>query len=845
MEIGNINKFLHINILLLFPLLIKTVISIEIKNFEIKELNLELSGEQNLNFTIKSQIDLPNYIKVIAIAELDSNNTWFYPGIILSYYQEDSTFTNRKQLSLNSSDTTIMWLNKEQIKNGFYFSIECGVKSCKYNFKIILETSIKLYLGQIYQYYITEQNKEMIFNIQGNITNEGKKMLSIYAKGHRDIKSRLEEKNNIIKHSKYNAYIIDNIKSTNINYNFIVNGNVGDLVTVGAFYCNRTGICKMDIFNDYYHYSGFLKKNILEQNCFNQSLFSEYSQEFMINDANSLAFSLEIQSDTDEPKNNYQCIKINDEFDEIFYTFYVYKYGDKKYHFVTPLFPGFYNDDYNFNMSFIPIIAEDFTYLTYKLYAYQKEIKIYLTSCNNYPLCTLNIDPSQKTKEFERFYNIHFITFMKNELESNWSPINKKQHMIYLNGELSTLGYDNDDIKFEIYTDKTILEIQTGFVNYYYIEKGNINHFLYSPDYYIKRKGIISIQRITGDISINKNELNNDIIKNNNIFYCKFDENQKYITIKAEKNSIYNIKIQAEIEENNFMMQLGGNYILELNDDLNISFFRYTITHEKTVTNYFSIYPIECNINATYVTKQVYYEGETSLLPLKENNGFYQYIYQISYEKLESKHLWIKKLSNNDSCNILFSYFLLKENTKINYLDTGIILDENFPLLFSFSKNYNEVYFYYFHTSINNNITFDLLFSKKGNYQIDLLINDKVMKKKTNISSSLKSNLDAIIWKNICNESHLCRLSFLITNNNKDDSSLKINIKVENDKNDNNDNNESNALLIIILVIIILILIVGIIIIILKFRKKANNIYNFINGITEEKETELFDKGKD
>jgi len=281
MEIGNINKFLHINILLLFPLLIKTAISIKTINFENKELNLDLSGEQNLYFTIKSQIDLPNYIKVIAIAKLYfDNNRWLYPGIILSYYQEDSTFTNRKQLSLNSSDTTIMWLNKEQIKNGFYFSIEYGVKSCKYNFKIILENSIKLYLGQIYQYYITEQNKEMIFNIQGNITNEGTKILSIYAKGHRNIKSRLEENNNIIKHSKYNAYIIDEIKSTNINYNFIVNGNVGDLITVGAFYCNRTGICKMDIFNDYYHYSGFLKKNILEQNCFSLSLFSGYSQKF-------------------------------------------------------------------------------------------------------------------------------------------------------------------------------------------------------------------------------------------------------------------------------------------------------------------------------------------------------------------------------------------------------------------------------------------------------------------------------------------------------------------------------------------------------------------------------------
>ena len=635
MEIGNINKFLHINILFLFPLLIKTVISNKTINFENKELNLDLSGEQNLYFTIKSQIDLPNYIKVIAIAKFDSNNTWFYPGIILSYYQEDSTFTNRKQLSLNSSDTTIMWLNKEQIKNGFYFSIECGVKSCKYNFKIILENSIKLYLGQIYQYYITEQNKEMIFNIQGNITNEGKKMLSIYAKGHRDIKSRLEEKNNIIKHSKYNAYIIDNIKSTNINYNFIVNGNVGDLVTVGAFYCNRTGICKMDIFNDYYHYSGFLKKNILEQNCFSLSLFSGYSQKFLLNDVNTKAFSLEVQSDP-----NYKCIKINDEYDEIFYTFYVYKMDDKNYQFATPLFPGSYDYSNSIYMIYIPIIAEDFNYLTYKIYNYQKEIKVYLASCNNYPLCILNIDPSLKTKEFERFYSYHFITFMKNELESNWSPINKKQHMI--------------------------LEIQTGFVNYYYIEKGNTNTFLFSKSSCNIKKGIISIQRITGDISINKNELKNEIIKNNNIFSCKFDENKNYITIKAEKNSIYNIKIQEEKkveDDNKFYIQLGGKYIFELNDDLNISLSQFFSVHEKYETNYFSIYPIECNINATYITQYYNFGGtEETLLPLNINNGFYQYIYQIGEEKRNSYKQWIKKQSTKNSCNILISYFIAKIN---------------------------------------------------------------------------------------------------------------------------------------------------------------------------------------
>ena len=174
-------KFLYIYLLLLILLLVKADISIIKIDFDNVEIFKDFNTEKYMYINIKSQKDLPNYIKLIAKDKYQRNK--LYPNIVLSYYQEDSTFTNRKQLSQNSSDTTIMWLNKEQIKNGFYLSLECSAMPCYSYFYIIPENSIKLYLGQIYQYYITEQNKEMKFNIQGNITKKEKKIISIYAKG--------------------------------------------------------------------------------------------------------------------------------------------------------------------------------------------------------------------------------------------------------------------------------------------------------------------------------------------------------------------------------------------------------------------------------------------------------------------------------------------------------------------------------------------------------------------------------------------------------------------------------------------------------------------------------------
>ena len=599
----------------------------------------------------------------------------------------------------------------------------------------------------------------------------------------------------------------------------------------------------MDVFNDYYEYSGFLKKNILEQNCFDISLFSEYSKKNIFNDINRRAFSEDEQSDPDNPENNNKCIKLNDEIDEIFYTFYVYQ-NNNKYNKCITLFSGEYGYSAS-NLSFIPIITEDFNYLTYKVYSYQKAAKVYLTSCNTFPICFLNFNDikSYNYKEFERFYDIHFITFKKNELESNWSPINKKQHIIFLISDLSKMTTFND-LKIEIYTDKTILEIKDylDYLNYYYIEKGNTNNFLFSSS----DSGIISIQRITGDISINKNELNKDKINNNNnIISYKYDEIGKYINfqIKAEKNSIYNIKPQKIRDENVYHCKLGGNYILKVKDDIYISFSQFLTTHELFLRHYFNIYPIDCNINATYIIKHAL--ADETLLPLKLNNGFYQKIYPIDEDKLKTTSLWIKKRSNKDSCNVLFSYFLLEDNTNQYYLDTGIILDENIPHSFLFNKDYNEVYFYYFHTYINNKITLELNLSKDGNYKLILLINDVEMKDKYYFSSSKSYDLNRNIWENVCNETnHVCRFLFIITYLNEEDSSLKINIKGENtDKNDNNDNNETNVVLIVILVIISLILIAVIIIFIIKCKNKNNNLMNNVKEM--EGDTELIQKSKE
>ena len=596
---------------------------------------------------------MPNYIQLL-VENQNSGNANF----IISYYQDDSSFTNRKQLSQNSTNMTIMWLNKEQIKNTFYLSIECGTSKCQYNFSIIPEDNIKLYLGQIYKYYITEQNKEMKFNIEGSL-NSIYDIITIYAKGYRDISTKLDVKK-YKKHSKYNAYIINDIGALNIKYNFIVNGKVGDLITVGAFFSYGGGSSVLSVLNEGYEYSGFLKKDILEKNCFPYNLLYQYSLKAIYNDFNNQAFSMTY---------DYfgMCITMFEEVDEIFYSFYTYKNEYEEDANLIPLFPGHY-DYYDKNISVIPIIPDDFNSLTYKIYTYQEKTKAYIINCETYPFCNLDLNNKNNIKELEKLYDTYFITFNENELESNWSPINKKQHVIVFECDNSN-SVDKCEMNLEIYTDKTQLNlIYDAISNYYFIQKGNINNFILSI---YSSKNII-VEKITGDISIQKIKLNNDIYNYNNIYLYECDENERYIAfqIKAEKNSIYNIKTY-----DGFNLKLRGNYILNLNDNntkrMSLQNY-YQNNHEVELPNYFSIYPIGCNIN---ISLEFYDNQKTEILPLQLNHGFYQNISYISYNYYLSRYILIQKLDKKDSCMIYLSYFLLEVNSNNNhFLDSVLIL---------------------------------------------------------------------------------------------------------------------------------------------------------------------------
>ena len=118
----------------------------------------------NKKFFVKSEkeTNLTNYLKiqVDSLYNNDNNDNQF----VISYYQQDSSFEERKQYSQSFTNSTFIWLNKNQINKNFYFSVECSnISNCLYNLTLYKKDYAELNLGDIYNYYVTEENKNMIF----------------------------------------------------------------------------------------------------------------------------------------------------------------------------------------------------------------------------------------------------------------------------------------------------------------------------------------------------------------------------------------------------------------------------------------------------------------------------------------------------------------------------------------------------------------------------------------------------------------------------------------------------------------------------------------------------------
>ena len=401
--------------------------------------------EYYYHLILSPEIDPPEYLQ-ISIANEENGN--YVDKFFIFYYQQDSTFTYAKQISkveeqLSGITYPNMWLNKNQIKDGFYFKIQDDCQQLKYKVIITPSNYCELNLdSHSYTYYVTHENKEMTFWINREKENEEKQInkfnntLLIWIDSQKEIKYDLNIKD-YIKHSKSNTFIIK--PEDNQKYILKINANIGDEINVGF----------MNIYNnkDYYKvveqkiiipigtiYKGFLKRGVLEQICFEED--SQKYYKFSDIDNNTLNIVSKVYS----KEYRYECINLPKHLDEIYFICHYSWYFGQPLSTNSPDYYSLLTDiTYSFQFpkkiffGFIPIYLDaDFNYLIYNISINDGDkVKIYITDCNDYPSCNRDKIDLKNSIELNQYFNSYTYSISKNDLDNEYlSPISSKKKIL-------------------------------------------------------------------------------------------------------------------------------------------------------------------------------------------------------------------------------------------------------------------------------------------------------------------------------------------------------------------------------------------------------------------------------
>lgn len=830
------------------------VISLSFINSEIDIINLTFRNESislnNLNKTVyyfhlafESLTNSPNYIEISANS---GRLEWGYSTkYAILYYNNDSKFINQKKYSSISATGAFLWLNKEEIKHGFYFKVYAEYYYVSsFNLKITSYNYIELNLqNPTYNYYTNEQNKNLNFLIKIKRYYDYDNTVILWAYGNKKINTSLNV-TNYDKHSEYNAYIIkiDDYKKYTDGYTEIilsVDSEKNDLINVGFIYLkNRDGInncinCDMYFYNHrevnddniIYIFKGFLKKNILESICIPKSsnLMNDVYLKFI---NKNITMNINFEHSNTDPNS---CIILPNELEELFFSFHylntrVYKtkylnlndFYLYKYH---SLLKGIYYYELILNENtrgFLPLrLEENFNYITYDIISFNSntQFEIYFAICEDYPICSIiNKDSLNDNIYINHYLNYYSITLPKNEYYYDNNISSNKKRLLFIK------CFDNNSCRFyiNIYTNNANIYLgykpflddlfdKKGEPNIQYKFLGNkksINSLIKAKNdcgqYFNDGSGgyknpFFSFEKIYGDITIDTNkELSNNY---NNIFNYKLNSFHDFISLNltSNKDSLYNIKFYHLIEQKNkktYYLPIGTNFLINLENDTNSEILFYTNHREKDETNYFiNFHPINCDI-----------EINNNIIKYSINNyDFYQDLLKFKEELFYSSSTNINTyeiniLNRNKSCMIQASSYLLKDLVRINHfeynIENGIILNDNISYIFVYNKKFNNLNFIYYFINENNNIFVNIDLLNKGKFIVELFIDKNKYNKEYNIESNEIIKLNQKELKQNCpSNSKICKLALNILNiddtSNAENMYIKILINSKNDENNN------------------------------------------------------------
>ena len=730
------------------------------------------------------EINLPNYIKIFVNQD---EKRLFENKYIISFFQGDSTFTKIKPI-LNGFSASYIWLNKEQIKGGFYFSVEDIYQNCKYQIQIIPKDYIELtFESYTYSYYIHQENKISHFLIKGEnyINPDFDDKLIFYAYGNNN--STVEFNLNISdykKHSKYNAYILKNLKYKD--YIITVAGEIGDILDVGVLFLNTYDSCKNCKHKNEALFYGFLKRDYLNEICC-VNLIKPRNIKVLDN--------LNINEEQLTRYGNVGCLNILnpelEEYDELFFSYYILdefsQSSNENKNISESLYlqTGFYfyqRIKENQIVKYLPLRLENnFEFVKYYikfdrtyLHAYKTEAKVYLS---------IQINNEEKKIPLKENFGIYTYTLMKDEIKDILNPNDKWKIMLYFECLKGGYVYDISFCAFHItlYTAKTKFN-NTLYKNYGIIRNKESHKFNLELNNFL-------VEKLSGDICIDNNRNYSKYYNYNNKYYIyEFNDienkNNYTINIIAKKNSIYRIQY-LNSKESQFL-NVGENYFLQLKKGIKYTFSfmnkilykdyhddiygvpYFIVSHNEVPDEkiYFNYYPINCKLKINEDNTNTSYWKEIKIPNSNNNQIFYQNILYVN-KKYFSYNIYPKNIiNNNDICLLYISSYNM--NISEFYQEESIILKENQPQFVAFNKNIQSLNFTYYFAEIKDDIRIKINLYNQANFTLFMYIGNTSNKYIYEIQANKIIDIKGNDLYNFCvYENQICRIYFTINKINK------------------------------------------------------------------------------
>ena len=207
---------------------------------------------------------LLEYVKVEVYNEERENS----PMLCFSSSDPDCML-NRGQISKGGIKTTEFFIKKAQFLDRFYLTVQCQTtEGCSYNITISkMNEAVIDHMG-IFNYYVSEGNKNMNFKFKNENPGEENGLLTLYATGGKNIILKFHDCDELdcIQHD-FNGGAAIVIPSTNLEYYGVqVIAQAGDYISLGINFKKEGAV--RELTPEMGETTGLLKKGLLNQVCY-------------------------------------------------------------------------------------------------------------------------------------------------------------------------------------------------------------------------------------------------------------------------------------------------------------------------------------------------------------------------------------------------------------------------------------------------------------------------------------------------------------------------------------------------------------------------------------------------